>query len=102
MDSFVENEYAYPVSARTRELTAEMNAWKKWMQGREAVSSLLSGWLKDVYDNSTNNVRRRKYIMLKNRYQGYGAVNGDVLETLISYEASDEEMGFISLAKLEL
>ena len=69
-----------------------MNAWKKWMERRATVSSLLAGLCKEVYDNSTNNVRRHKYIMLKNRYQGYGLTSQDVMECLIPYTASDEEL----------
>ena len=92
MASFTENEDSYPVHLRTKELTAEMIAWKKWMQSRRSVSSQLTGFVKDAYDNSTNNVRRHKYIMLKNRYQGYGVTSDDVLECLIPYGASDEEM----------
>lgn len=92
MASLTEDEDSYPVKMRTKELTAEMNAWKKWMQSRKSVSSLLTGFVKDAYDNSTNNVRRHKYIMLKNRYQGYGPTSNDVQECLIPYDASDEEM----------
>ncbi len=92
MASLTEDEDSYPVSMRTKELTAEMNAWKKWIQSRKSVSSLLTGFVKDAYDNSTNNVRRHKYIMLKNRYQGYGVTSDDVLECLIPFGASDEEM----------
>jgi hypothetical protein len=92
MASLTDDEDSYPVPMRIKELTAEMNAWKKWMQSRKSVSSLLTGFVKDAYDNSTNNVRRQKYIMLKNRYQGYGPTSNDVLECLIPYGASDEEI----------
>ena len=92
MDSLEEDDIYYPVPERKKALEREMNAWKEWMKSRATVSSLLAGLCKEVYDNSTNNVRRHKYIMLKNRYQGYGLTSQDVKECLIPYSASDEEL----------
>ena len=92
MDSLEEDDIYYPILERRKALERDMNAWKKWMERRATVSSLLAGLCKEVYDNSTNNVRRHKYIMLKNRYQGYGLTSQDVMECLIPYTASDEEL----------
>ncbi len=92
MGSLEEDDISYPVPERKKALEREMNAWKEWMKSRATVSSLLAGLCKEVYDNSTNNVRRHKYIMLKNRYQGYGLTSQDVMECLIPYSASDEEL----------
>ena len=92
MDSLEEDDLYYPIPERRKALERDMNAWKKWMERRATVSSLLAGLCKEVYDNSTNNVRRHKYIMLKNRYQGYGLTSQDVMECLIPYTASDEEL----------
>lgn len=92
MSSLEENELAYPVPQRKKALSLEMDAWKKWMTYREEVSSILTGQAKECYDNSTNNVRRLKFIMLKNQYQGYGITSNDVMECLIPYTASDEEL----------
>ena len=92
MDSFVEDEAYYPVLERKEALSLEMKAWNEWMVARNSVSSLLSGQYKEAYDNATNNVRRMKYIMLKNRYSGYGVTSKDVYELLIPYTVSDEEL----------
>ena len=92
MDSLEEDETYHPVPERMRALKRDMNAWVKWMNSRAKVSSLLTGLCKEVFDNSTNNVRRHKYIMLKNRYQGYGLTSNDVMECLIPYTAPDEEL----------
>ena len=92
MNSLEEDEFAYPLYQRKKVLALEMNAWNKWMRSREDVSSLLSGLVKECYDNSTNNVRRMKLIMLKNRYNGYGITSGDVMSCLIPYTASDAEL----------
>ena len=97
MGAFVEDEYRYSVQERKDVLMAEMVTWKKWMRSRSAVSSLLSGSAKEAYDNSTNNVRRRKMIMLMNRYRGYGMTSNDVLSSLIPYDVSDEELNGPSL-----
>ena len=92
IDSFEEDEYHYPIKVRKKALEIEMAEWQKWMKSRVAVSSLLTGREKELYDNSTNNTRRMKYIMLKNRYEGYGVTSDDILELLIPYSASDEQL----------
>lgn len=92
MDSFEEDECFYPIPERRKALAREMAAWKRWMQSREAVSSLLTGICKDTYDNSTNNVRRWKYIMLKNRYAGYGIIGRETEECLMPYSTPDNEL----------
>jgi hypothetical protein len=91
MNTLVEEECYYPVSERQRALERDLKAWEKWMKCRRSVSSLLTDQGKYAYDISTEKIRRHKYIMLKNRYQGYGLTSGDVLECLIPYTASDEE-----------
>lgn len=90
--SIKESEYNYSVQIRRKALSKEMEVWEKWMNSRSAVSSLLTGLCKKAYDNSTNNVRRMKLIMLKNRYSGYGIISGDVWRLQIPYSASDEEL----------
>lgn len=92
MNSLEEDEFSYPISQRRKVLAMEMNAWRKWMKCRQEVSSLLNGFVKDCYDNATNNVRRKKFIMLKNRYQGYGVTSGDVLSCLLPYDVPDDEL----------
>lgn len=92
INSLAEDEFAYPLSLRKTALSLEMDAWKKWMTCRKEVSSLLTGQVKDCFDNSTNNVRRLKFIMLKNRYQGYGLTSGEVLSCLMPYDISDAEL----------
>ncbi len=92
LDSLEDDDIYYPIPERRRALERDMDAWKEWMRSRATVSSLLTGLCKEVYDNSTNNVRRHKYIMLKNRYQGYGLTSNDVIACLIPYTASDEEL----------
>lgn len=92
INSLEENDYHNPVIVRKEALEREMMEWQKWMQSRETVSSLLTGREKFLYDNSTNNVRRMKYIMLKNCYEGYGVISNDVYELLIGYDIPDEEL----------
>ena len=92
INSLEEDEFAYPISQRKNVLTMEMNAWRKWMNSRKEVSSLLTGLVKECFDNSTNNVRRNKLIMLKNRYEGYGLTSGEVLSCLLPYDVTDDEL----------
>lgn len=92
MDSFREDEFHFPPEDRRQALSKDMDAWKKWMQSRAAVSALLSPSLKKVYDPSTRIVLREKFRMLKNRYQGYGIISGSVIECLIPDSVLDDEL----------
>ena len=92
MGTFKPDVYSFRPSARRAILSEEMEAWKRWMDARDSVSGLLSGSRKAVYDNCTNNVRRMKLIMLKNRYEGYGVSSDDVWRLRIPYTAPDEEL----------
>ena len=83
---------SYSVEELRGVLEDEMRAWQGWMYSRRAVSSRLTGLCKDCYDNSTNNVRRHKLIMLKNRYQGYGVVSQSMLDALLTYGCPDSEV----------
>ena len=94
--SFFDQESGYPVSVLRGALAEEVKAWRAWMAARRTVSSLLSGLCKETYDNATNNVRRRKLIMLKNRYQGYGIISGDILDCILPYDCTDPEIGGFS------
>lgn len=91
-EEFFEPEFSYPVPVLRKVLSDEMEAWRAWMRSRAAVSSLLEGLCKDCYDNSTNNVRRLKLIMLKNRYQGYGMTSGDIEECLVPRDVPDGDL----------
>lgn len=87
-----EEENSHHFQTRRKALEAEMDAWNRWVESRNAISSQLKGLVKDAYDNSTNNVLRAKFIMLKNRYQGYGINSGDVDDCLVQLDASDAEI----------
>lgn len=91
-ETFFDPEYSYPVSELRSVLENEMKAWLGWMESRDSVSAILSGLCKDCYDNSTNNVRRHKLIMLKNRYQGFGLTSQFILDCLLPYSCQDAEI----------
>lgn len=92
MNSFEEDEAYYPVLERRNALSYEMEKWTKWMDTRAIVSDILEGKCKEAYDNSTNNVRRMKFIMLKNRYAGYGIISNDIYGCLMPYSINDDEL----------
>lgn len=98
-ESFFEPGHSYPQNDLRKALGDERAAWQAWMSSRRTVSSLLSGLCKETYDKATNNVRRYKLIMLKNRYQGYGLVSGDILDCILSYDCSDSEIGVFSFER---
>ena len=90
MHGLVKEEYLYPVPVRREALAADMRAWDEWMASRGRVSALLSGDIKEVFDNATNNLRRHKLIMLRNCYEGYGVTSHEVLEHILYYDVPDE------------
>lgn len=94
--TFFDPEYSYPVEKLKRALENEKKAWLSWMASRAEVSAVLSGLCKDCYDNSTNNVRRHKLIMLKNRYQGFGVTSQFILDCLLPYGCHDSEIAAFS------
>ena len=91
-EEFFEPGFSYPVPELRRVLDDERKAWQAWMRSRDEVSSLLDGLCKDCYDNATNNVRRLKLVMLKNRYQGYGLSSSDIEECLVPRDVSDGDL----------
>lgn len=99
MNSFKENEDSYPVSERKKALNKEMWSWRRWMKARGDVSALLNGAAKDFYDNATNNLRRRKLIMLKNRYEGYGVTSAFLKSCLLPYDCDDSEIAGFSFER---
>ena len=96
---FYDPGFSFPLDVRRKALSEERDAWKEWMSSRKRVSSLLSGLCKETYDNSTNNVRRRKLIMLKNRYQGFGLTSGDIMECILPYSCDDSAIGGFSFER---
>ena len=97
--SYFNPEFRYPEKELKRVLEDEMNAWQVWMSSRDIVSAILTGLCKDCYDNATNNVRRHKLIMLKNRYQGFGITTQTILDCLLPYDCKDSEIDSFSFEK---
>lgn len=95
-ESFFEPEYSYSVSELRSVLEDEMKAWQGWMLSRDKVSSTLTGLCKNCYDNATNNIRRYKLIMLKNRYQGFGITSKTTLDCLLPYSCEDPDIDLFS------
>lgn len=56
----------YSADEKRNALRNDMRFWNKWMAERRNVSVQLPMPLKEVYDNCTNNLKRRKLIQLKN------------------------------------
>lgn len=98
-ENFFNPEFSYPVPELRSVLEDEMKAWQGWMVSRDKVSSTLTGLCKDCYDNATNNIRRHKLIMLKNRYQGFGPTSEITLDCLLPYSCKDSEIDLFSFEK---
>ena len=98
-EDFFDPELSYPATFLCKVLDDERKAWSAWMRSRDTVSSLLAGLCKDCYDNATNNVLRRKLIMLKNRYQGFGLSSDYILNSLLPYDCDDSQINGFSFEK---
>ncbi len=81
-------------------LRQDQIAFFKWIAARDAISNVLSGELQSIFDNTTNEIMRRKLIQLKNRYEGYGSISDDEYERLLKPESTDQELLGITLAGL--
>ena len=92
MGGLKESNYNHPLQERKDCLDQEIGAFIRWMNTRTSVEQLLPGDLREKYAYSTSAIVKHKYIMMKNRYQGYGIVSGDILECLIPYDFTEEEL----------
>ena len=82
----------YSVEEQQCALKNDMRCWDKWMAERRKVSAQLPMPLKKVYDNCTNNLKRRKLIQIKSRYWGYGICSSFELDCILKKDCSDEEL----------
>lgn len=82
----------YSVEEKQCVLKNDMRFWDKWMAERRKVSAQLPMPLKKVYDNCTNNLKRRKLIQIKSRYWGYGICSSFELDCILKKDCSDEEL----------
>ena len=82
----------YSVEEKQCALKNDMRFWDKWMAERRKVSAQLPMPLKKVYDNCTNNLKRRKLIQIKSRYWGYGICSSFELDCILKKDCSDEEL----------
>ena len=89
---FNDPEWYYPLEEQINALEEDQFAWEKWMKARSVVSSTLDENLRNQYDNLTNNIRRRKLIDLKNRYEGFGMMSEYQYEMILKYDCTDKEL----------
>ena len=87
-----EDDYSYPLAKRVQALELDIRDWGRWMDARSAIRSLLPEEQRELFDASTETILRHKYIMLKNRYEGYGLTSDSVLELLIPYDCDTETL----------
>lgn len=89
---FFDPDSYYPLEEQIASLKKEQGAWQKWMDVREKVAESLDDTLRMEYENASNNIRRRKLIDLKNRYEGYGLTSEFILKILLKYNCTETEL----------
>lgn len=92
MGGLKESDCNHTLQERKACLDREVGAFIRWMNTRTSVEQLLPGDLREKYAFSTSALVKHKYIMMKNRYQGYGIVGEEILECLIPYDPAEEEL----------
>lgn len=90
IEYFPEDPVLYPLQVRQRNLNNDRKAFRQWMNMRRKISSVLAGDAKIRFDQATNNARRDKLLMLKNRYEGYGLVGP--FDDFLKYDCTDREL----------
>lgn len=71
---------------------AEHDAWTQWMKIRYQTSLILPMNLKIIHDNATNCILRKKLLWMKNRYFDFQIIGPSLLESLLPYDCSYEDL----------
>ena len=88
----VEEGTRYSEKVQIEAMEKERHDWQSWLSQREKVSRLLTGSVKETYDNATIGICRHKLIMLKNRYESGSFVPDYYLNIMLPYDATTEEI----------
>lgn len=67
--------------------------WRNWMRARARISNGLTGYVKAIYDNTTNNIKRHKLILLKNHFLNYTTpLNQQSNGSVLFFDCTDKEL----------
>lgn len=93
-DDLINSDFEdYSVEEKRCALNNDMRFWNKWMAERQKISKQLSLPFKTIYDNCTNNLKRRKLIQLKNQYlDHWTGIPQSTADVLLQQDCSDEEL----------
>ena len=93
-DDLINSDFEdYSVEEKRCALNNDMRFWNKWMAERQKISKQLSLPFKRIYDNCTNNLKRRKLIQLKNQYcEHMTGLPQSTADVLLQQDCSDEEL----------
>ena len=93
-DDLINSDFEdYSVEEKRCALNNDMRFWNKWMAERQKISKQLSLPFKRIYDNCTNNLKRRKLIQLKNQYcEHMAGLPQSTADVLLQQDCSDKEL----------
>lgn len=89
---YYQNDTVYSEADDRASFKAENEAWSKLMAHRNHVSGLLNGKIRAAYNIGTYRLIFNRLRQLKNEYEGYGMLSGDMRENLLSDSCSYEEL----------
>ncbi len=73
-------------------LREDQQAFEQWILIREKISESLPENARDIFNNATNEIKRDKLILLKNRFSDFGITSNEVIEALLPYDCTDEQL----------
>lgn len=86
-----EEGVVYSAEEKRKAVEVDRQDWNAWMNLREELSTLLSGSVRQAYDEATISIYRHKLIMLKNRYLSGLYLTADEEKAILPYEESTAE-----------
>jgi len=78
-----------PIPERQKAIDADVQTWTRLMFVRDSVAKQLPRKYRSGYQYATNELKREKLIMLKNRYREHNLMCDDYYQTLLPHDCSD-------------
>ena len=89
---YYRNDSIYNVAEDRANFQAEIAVWNQLMAQRNKIAALLYGNLRTAYNIGTYRLMFNRLRQLKNEYEAYGLISGDMRENLLTDSCSYEEL----------
>lgn len=89
---YYRNDSIYNVAEDRANFQAEIAVWNQLMAQRNKIAALLRGNLRTAYNIGTYRLMFNRLRQLKNEYEAYGLISGDMRENLLTDSCTYEEL----------